>query len=254
MASEERLTEEMWERIERYLRDEMSQDERAEFEAAVDGDEALRNEFEAHRMVHETLGNPAENAFRQTLSEVSEGYDSQFDRVPATRRSLSIRWQVISVAATVLLAVGVFAWLDSRQTGNAFDQNFEPYAMVLTQRAQTDTAATARMITTAVQAYQTGEYKDAAGWFGLLADSEPEAVTYAFYEGVSELAAGNSADAITIFRDVLDKPEHLLMEQSRWYLGLALWKNGDVEESRAVFGQIQSGQYKYTEAQEILQD
>ena len=250
MDSVDKNREELWDRIERYLRDELTAEERTAFEAEMAADPELKNEVELHRMVHDTLGDPAEHAFRQTLGDVATEFHAK-QRTQSKTRRLNPNWRIVSMAASVLLLVGVFAWLNTRQSAGGFD-SFEPYAMVLTQRSQADTAAMDVLITRAVQQYESEEYQAAATSFAQLKAMDPSAVSFAFYEGVSRLAVEQYDEAIAIFRQVLDTPDHLLIEQSRWYLGLALWKSGDEDGAREVFQAIGAGEFNYSKAQKLL--
>lgn len=251
MANEERNTEELWDRIERYLRDEMSSEERSGFESEIATDKSLKQEVELHRMVHDTLGDPAETRFRETLADVIDKKTTEKPQ-PAKVRKLIPDWRLISVAATVLIALGVFTWFNPMSTSDQFADNFDAYPMVLTQRSQADTAQMDVLITEAVRYYESQEYPEAAASFGRLAQLDPGAVTFPFYQAISHIASGDLDQAIPLLEDVLTRPDHLLIEQTRWYLGLALWGNGDEERSRQVLGEIQPGQFKYNEARAMI--
>lgn len=252
MADHDHKTEDRWTRIEQYLRDEMPAKERTAFEQEMSVDATLRKEVELHRLVHQTLGDPGENTFRQTLGEVANKWHDTSAVVTGSRTPMA--WRIIGIAATVLIAVGVYLWFDGQQNGDPFDAYFEPYAMVLTERAAADTATVDRLVTTAVRQYTQGEFRQAAESFAKLRDIDPSAPAYTFYEGVARLGAGEHDQAVDALRELLDMPDHLLVQQGRWYLALAQWENGQQDEALANMELIQPGEFKYDEARAIIRN
>ena len=246
--------DENWDLIEAYLRNEMNGKERKNFETKLAENADLRKEFDLHKEVHSTLGQPGEHAFRRVLDEIANDWQDRpsVDPKPAEqKRRLSIR--IMSIAATAAILLGAIFWLFKPTDGDVFSRHFEPYAMVLTERAPEKMTSEGVLVAEAIKRYDSGNYSDAAASFETLAELNPGALSYLFYAGVSHLASGDTGSAIVIFKSLVEMPDHLLIEQSRWYLALAYMKSGNSELARSTLEEIGPDAYKYKEAQDILQ-
>jgi tetratricopeptide (TPR) repeat protein len=250
MADQQQNMEEWWSGIERYLQDRMSPEERLAFENNINANPELKAEFALHRSMHTILGNPAERTYRTTLQQTSSQWHER-NLVSKRREILPVR-TILSIAAALLVIIMVFAWFDREDSTDVFAQNFEPYTMILTERAIGDTARTAKLLSQAIAHYNSGRFENAANTFTQLRNAGMDEVTIQFYEAVSLLESGKHNEATQLLQDLIERPDHLLKEQSRWYLGLALWQNGSIEEARKVFQSIKPGKYHYEKAAKIV--
>ncbi|MCB0625473.1 MAG: tetratricopeptide repeat protein [Saprospiraceae bacterium] len=245
-----------YDQIERFLRDEMTPEERRAFEQQLSGDRALQDELRLHAELAETLQGEQVHRLRAVLKETDRTWQRPDDaRGPGKVVGIGLR-QILAIAAT--LALLVVSWqLFFRQDRisdreQLFAAQFEPYPMVLAQRDGQDSSTAGGLQAEAVNAYAAADYAAAAEAFTRLADSRPDQSAYLFYAAVSELAAGHPELAAPSFRELLSREDHLFAEQSRWYLALAYWKQGEYERAEELFRQIQPGQAKYEEAREML--
>lgn len=249
MADQQRNMEELWAEIERYLQDRMSSEERLAFEKEIDANAELKAELELHSSMHTILGNAREREYRTTLQETSRRWHEQNGK--AKRRPMITVRTLLSIAAVLLVVIMVYTWYGREGSTDVFAQNFEPYAMILTERALGDTALTAKLLSQAIAHYNSGRFDSASNAFTQLRSSGMDEVTIQFYEAVSLMGSGKYEGAIPLFQDLLERPDHLLKEQSRWYLGLALWQGGSTEEARTVFQLIKPGEYNYNKSSKI---
>lgn len=241
-------------RIEKYLLDEMSGAERKDFEAILKTDAPLREEVELHRKVAETLRGEKIHDFRKTLQNV----DNQWER-PIGKQSggkvFRINWRrVLAVAASLALLVLAWQFFMVGSADDPFLAHHEPYQMVLNQRSAADGVPDSDLLNTAIQQYSTGQFAEAANAFEQLYKNAPENIAYQFYQAAALLSAENTATAIPIFENILTKPDHLFLEQSRWYLGLAYLKNNEREKAAAIFKKIKEGEFKHEEKERVLRE
>ncbi len=249
MADQQRHKEKLWSDIERYLQDRMSAEERQAFETEINANPELKAELTLHHSLHTILGNPVERKYRTTLLQTSSQWHER-NPVSRPRWTLPVR-AFISIAAVLLVVIMITTWYDRESSTDVFAQHFEPYTMILTERAIGDTAQTSKLLSQAIAQYHSGRFESAANTFTQLRNAGMDEVTIQFYEAVSLLGSGNHAEATPRFQDLLERPDHLLKEQSRWYLGLALWQGGKTEEAMNVFQSIKPGEYQYVKAEKI---
>ena len=104
-----------------------------------------------------------------------------------------------------------------------------------------------------VDAYRRGDYRRAAGQFGLLAGQPERWPGVLFYRGLAQLYAGDPAAAAASFRDHLRREANAT--PARWYLALALLQSGRTKDARRELEAIASmpgGGYA-SQAQELLE-
>lgn len=90
----------------------------------------------------------------------------------------------------------------------------------------------------AFRLYDTGRYELAARRFHTLALTGTEDYL-PFYEGISQLAAGNASATIALWEKIIFKDEAVPMETyRRWYLALAYLKTGQKEKAVKELDQL----------------
>ncbi len=252
MADHQQNIEQLWSEIERYLQDQMTSAERLAFRQSIEADPELQAEIDLHKAVHDTLGDTDGLRFREVLRQTANKWHAGNAR--RERRTLKPLWTVLSVAATILLLVVTYTWFGGDQGRDVFAENFEPYTMIFTERAAGDTAVSALLLSRAVSQYNTGDMQAAAVTFEELRTAGMNGLTIQFYQAVALLGSGQPDRAANLFAGLLEKDDHLLREQSRWYLGLALWQLGDRDEAMKIFQSINPGEYNYDRASGITPD
>lgn len=239
--------EQKYDLIERYLDQQLSASERSDFEQKLENDPALREELELHQQLAETLGGTEVHQFRAELKAINQKWQA-----PATEkkvRSIAFR-RIAAIAATVLILLLAYQFLKTPATHAPealFASNFEPYNMVMNQRASLPT-----LVAEAASAYEAAAYENAAKAFRQLEAENQGEVVFQFYLAISELALDNSAQAIPLLKEIIRQDHPLFAEQSRWYLALAYLHNGDIELTKSQLQKIQPEEFQYPAAQKIL--
>ena len=101
--------EKLYDQIEQYLEGSLQGAEAAAFEQGLQKDAKLAAEVELHRKMQKALGDPQKLELREKLHTISNNYNQQ--ESGATIRSLRSRYQVILIAASIALALGLLYWL-----------------------------------------------------------------------------------------------------------------------------------------------
>lgn len=163
-------------------------------------------------------------------------------------------YYAIAIAASIILALGVFALLQPKTTqSNAqlFAAYFEPYDNIIVPASRGDEVTDAK--SKAFRAYDLKNYAIASQQFESLYASTNTSY-YLFYQAVCELQLGETDNAISHLKahqQFTDK----LSPQTNWYLALAYLKKGHTEDAKIVLQQIREKQtYQYEAAEAILKE
>jgi len=237
--------ERTYERIERFLREEMDTAERADFERALAGDEALRRELRLHRELEATFG---DSSYRQLRQAIDEEERRRAD-VPSRRRTPPIGrwWMAIAASVLLLIAVASVLWLRPSEP-ELFAEYFVPYpADAFRDGAETATPAY-------LEAYRQGRYAEAANTVEAL-PAEALTAPVRFYQAVALLADGRPSSAIPILDTLLRQPDIGGLQQPvEWYLALALLADDRQPQALEALQRIADtpGHYRAEEAGVIL--
>lgn len=155
------------------------------------------------------------------------------------KRSLLILVVILSVFTSLVI------WINLPKTPDQiYDGYFEPYIIQTTPRGiieETD----AFMMGTIY--YRDKEYELAIPQFESLLKDTPTDYRAKLMLGVSYLAIKDFAKAEVVFKELVNDPNHLFMDQARWYLGLVYLtdnKNENDSISRYHFSQIEEPNLK----------
>jgi tetratricopeptide (TPR) repeat protein len=249
-------TEEKYDLIEKYLDQRMTAEERYEFEQLLENDPVMKMEFELHQQVGDTLKGEKIHQLRDVLKETDNKWGMKDNAQKMKTRTINFR-RIITIAATVLLFVMAYQFFFSSggsiSNEQLFADNFQPYQMLLSQRTLSEEEKDV-ILENAISAYTKGDFQDASKAFQELVQNDPEDISYQFYLAVANLGAENNEVAITTFTEIITAENNPFKEQSQWYLALAYLQNENTENAKKSLKEIQSGQFKYAEAQQILKE
>ncbi len=246
---------EKYELIERYLANELSEQEQRDFESQLEADSTFYDDVQIHKELDGLLSDEGLHKFLGTLRETDTNWQLPSAKKEATFFSLNAKL-LISIAAALLIVV--FSWqflfipAGSSSTSQLFVEHFEPYQLVLSQRSASDPSGYDALFNQAIQEYADGDYTSAAESFRQLHQLEPDNVSYKFYFALSLLGVDNASTAITLLNELVSAPDHLFTEQSRWYLALAYLSADEQDRAIEVLENINPGQYQYIKSQEII--
>ena len=155
------------------------------------------------------------------------------------------------------LLIGIFIYQvvlpENLYSEDLFLDNFETYPTILIQQTIDDSQTINQSIfDQAIRNYQQENFEVAALDFEKLQEGQENDIFFQFYEGVSQLGAYRNGDAIQIFYKLLSRSDHLLVEQSRWYLALTYLQYDDWASTKRELKKIQPDAYKYKEAQKLF--
>jgi cytochrome c-type biogenesis protein CcmH/NrfG len=215
------ISEETFDRIDRFLNDELSDAEKEQFLDELSRDEGLRIRLEEMN----ALRNAVEAS---VLKQKMDDYHSVFDKEPKKLqpKGFSFQWHHLLAAAIFIVAVGSY-WLTAGNEERLFDAYFTPDPGLATPMSTNNNYEFYR----GMVSYKQGHYNEAIERWELLLDSKPESDTLNYFVGVAYLADKDESKAIDYLKMVADKDDFVFNNEAAFYLALAYLKANDKDKA-----------------------
>lgn len=228
------------EQITDYLDDEMSQEEKALFEAKIEAEPSLRAKMQERK----TLLDSIEKSFLK--EELGEFYRKN-------RKKSLIQKSIIRYGTAACVILGV-TFLVFQMTNNPSTKNFADYFTPYKNLAQINRGDQDHILLGKGYAfYDLKLYDSAIYYFKLIEPSKLNPLNqtdYFFYLGVSCLALGNTQDMKTSFDRL--KTNNRFQEQVSWYRGLAALKENKTSLAISELSKLKPHEFRHKDAQEII--
>jgi tetratricopeptide (TPR) repeat protein len=245
--------EAFYEQIENYLAGNISPQEKARFEEQIRLDAHLAQEVEALRTARFVLKTGALLDIKEQL----RGYSKELEKGDKKKGKVVFPhpW-VWAVAASVVLAVGLFLWIGKGNTNEQlFAEYYRPYPNFVApvKMGEQDYSYSDTTKRKAFFAYDQGSYKDAIPLFKqCLVDQNDSVVTY--YLGNAYLGANLPKEASETYLPLLqlEGKGFLFFIQTQWYLSLCYLKMNRLQEARQILETIRSSKNEYSERADQL--
>lgn len=209
-----------FEAIEAYLLGTMPGAERLRFAQELDADAELRAEVDLQRenMLAVEMGG---------MHRALRGIMAQGEEHRSAGRGHFLKY----AAAAALLLFGALWWFTRPPLNERLYAEYH----------QTDPGLPVPMSATrdpvfqdAMVAYKSGSYAEASSKWGGLRQAAPDNDTLCYYIASAQLAEGNAAAAIPLFRVVANDAASAFREKAKWYLFLSFLREGRYGEMRAM--------------------
>lgn len=217
------------ERIEQYLRGELSPLEQRVFEQEMAQDAELAALFAYHQKLHDALGNPRIDAFEEALQEARQRYQqTQSKEKQQARRPWY--WAAAAVLALVLAATWLL-WPGSKALSTSLEAQYAPYEAGTLLRGP----ALLQLPEAALQAlayYEQGQYAQAMPYLQeTMAQDSSLALPRLLY-GICLLETQNNTAALQHLSTMAQDGTHTLQGPAWWYLAVAQARNGQAQQAR----------------------
>ena len=140
---------------------------------------------------------------------------------------------VVAASIVILIAAGMWFFLNPAQTVDIYAANYEPYSNIsLVNRGEVSPT-----IADAETYYQQGQYAQALPILEneLTKPDIENADQIRLAAGICEMELGNFQNAISYFQPIIEVDNPLIVDQAIWYSALANVKLGNVEAARSLF-------------------
>lgn len=220
------ISQEEFERIERFLVGEMPEDERHSFEKEISENEALRQYVAEISII---LQEVATNKLRDAMNDFHEELVDS-NTVESLPQSLKRTvWWPWAVAASIALALCLWVFIGNQNANERlFTAYFTPDPGLVTAMGVSDQYEFDRGMVD----YKMGQYQSAIDRWEKLLQQKPENDTLNYFLGSSYLAARQGEKAIAHFQTTLNAENSLFAEDAWWYLGLTWLRQGDIEKAK----------------------
>ena len=237
------LTEDQYELIEAYLKNELSASDLALFEADMRADTELRIEVDRQRDLR--LGLQAigiERALKQARTQYKA---TQPEPVRANWQPTVIRplltWRYWAVAASTVVILGIGLYAYQRTVGKRTEI---AYADTMTDEltkgfsSNTFSPESRTQFTDVLKSYKAGKYDQVIERLRTLPTDKQTTYYKNYFLGLSYLANQQPAEAIPILNKAMSTPLEPLGQKVEWCLALAYIKNGQNERALPILKRI----------------
>ncbi len=246
--------EQLHDKMEAYLANGMTSEERLEFESDLETNAELQVEFELHKMAYEVITIGADRELKEKLQEIGKSNIPTIENSESRFSSKQLFLRVAAVLVILMLSVVVFDILQPSDPQELYAEYFETYRAPINTRSQQGLFSADWQ--QAAHHYREGEYEKAIITYELmLQEEENDHYLLHYYLGMSILNSTihDSELAIPHLQKVFESANDY-HQQASWYLALAYLESGDEEAARIQFQKVvdQENRFKLQESLEIL--
>ena len=238
-------TQELFEKIERYLAKELSNDEILAFEKEMAMDQELKEEVDKHRDLHQVFQDTDTLKFREKLQKIS----AELKEEELAKKNSTSYFSYLKIAASVIviLGVGTLLWNNFNKKDKFSDvylSYYEPYPVEDVTRGEAISN-----LSMVMNNYTKRDYDKV---ILELLEIPPSAISeqLRLYLGNSYLNINNEKEALKQFEIISDTSKYY--EDATWYRALTYLKLGENQESTVILEEIIEYNGIYKESAEKL--
>jgi len=236
-----------YEKIEAYLRGELSGAERSQFEENMKSDPAMAQQVELFKNLDIALADEGALALQKQTQKLGDAFFTETGNKAVSIRKLPFYRRPLAIAASIaiLLSLGVLLWMNNNSSSMSSDELYAAYY------EPPDFADGVRGEEGAANDYQKAldalREEDPATAINLLQAHiarQPADISAAFALGTAHLKTEPPAlgAAKAAFQRVADDGKSLLVDQSNWYLALIALKQGNSESAQQLLQELRSSE------------
>lgn len=237
------------ERIDRYLRGELPEEEKNAFEAELGQNAELATELALQKDLEQFLRKQDRRAALKGQLETigkdffQEAPAQETGRIVPLQRRHVLRWATGLAAAIALLLVARFVFFQP----SLYDQygQHPPLAMIEKSNEVQDQLAAMEA------AFNQKNYAQALPLLQAYVREKPEDLQAELYLGICLMETGQYRAARTIFTKI-SGGESSFVDYGQWYLALSYLKEGNKEESRKILQEVPAESEFAQKAQDLL--
>ena len=239
------------EKIEQYLNNEMTPQERAGFELQIASDEALRNYVQLYDTIDKTMKventSPNENELRQTLQQMNRKYFAEGGKV--IQGSFK-KWLAIAASVIILVTAGIY-FLSSNKTSP--EKLYAQFANHDALNIQLRGNAADSLAQNAAEAFNKKSYAEALPLLEQYIPLQPDDIQMKFSLAICYLETGKYNAADTIFSSIASGPT-AYAATAQWYQALSVLKQKEITKCRTILNSIPQSSSFSAKAKELLKE
>jgi tetratricopeptide (TPR) repeat protein len=231
-----------------YLDNEMSPDERREFELQIANDEELRNYIQLYSGIDKTMKAentmPDEKELRQTLDQMGRKYFTGGGKVI----QLSLK-KLMAIAASVIILVsaGIYFFMQSKPSAEKLYAQFAQHETINIQARGSTGDSLAQQ---AAEKFNGKHYEEALLLFQQYLAKQPDDIQMKLSMAICYMELGKNKEADAVFSE-LASGSSAYAATAQWYQALSALKKKDMAACRTAINSIPSSSSFYAKAQEL---
>lgn len=222
------MDQEKYEKIERYLGDQLSPEEKTAFEAAIEQDESLKQAVEEQRISHEAIEVIIEDNLRGSFAKWKEE-EQETKRVSTpivAKKNRRITW-AIAATILVLIVLGVMQWRSNSYSNESIlADHFQPFIP-----SDLRSPAATNGMNEGLAAFENQDYKTAIDFFRSIRDTSIQYAAAQYSLAHSYYAAKNYDLASQYFTNSIELGDIRYKEKAEWYLLLVALAQDKIDEA-----------------------
>lgn len=230
--------------IEKYLYKELSEAEIQEFEQRMDNDTDFAEEVELRSVIFAKT----KSDFKQQLKAAHQKAQENPAPKPIAKRTPLFYFKRIAA----VLILGALIFVLSRYIGTSDPMNLvdsqiaQKHDAPQSSRGQNDIVVAWKV---AIDTYKEDNYEATINEIEKIKEPNTE---QQFYLGLAYLYNKNYDKSITQFESIIQQNNINYSPTSKWYISLAYLKNNQAQKAKEYLEQIVKGDWKYEDAQKLL--
>jgi hypothetical protein len=252
------MQNELFEKIELYLHNELKGEELQLFEEQLKNDAELRVQVDLYKTIdnemrQKTSGSEGEDQLKKTLSDLNKKYFNQ-QKSPAKVVPMQSRKRRMYVAAAVaLLVIAGSYWFFFTGSSKNSEVLYAQYAVHESLSSQRSNIDSAKILQDAIAAYNNKKYDEALTGLITCLQKDSSDAELVLVKNICLTETGNYDQAIAGF-DRLALSNEIFKYQAIWHKALVYLKQGDKTASKKILETIPADADMYGKAQELLKE
>lgn len=227
MSTQNDISQEELEYIERYLKGDLDQLEQAAFETHMASDYAFAKKVSRTKTVLATVQT---EILRTKLDDFHDTITTQKEvEVKNLNKPNRYRFIAVAIAASIALLFSMYLFTN---TANETDKLYAKYFVADPGLPNLMGANDNYSFNDAMVDYKMGNYKTATNKWKNQLPQKPENDTLNYFLGVSQLASGDTKEAIPYLQKTINNTQSSFTADAYFYLGLAQLKEGNTKEAK----------------------
>lgn len=246
--------------FDRYLHQQMNDQEIKEFESRLKNNDQLKEDFHLHRDAIKTIKSEKNKELKSFFQNID---NENKDRLVAERPTLppedkipkakvfNLTKLLSSIAAALIVLVAATFLFRSANSTNYSDQYFSPYPNTIVKLERSSDESTE--LQDIMRMYQQKNYEAAIPKFKEFLQANPnDDVT--LYLAIAQLANGDHEASINNLKRLTNIAQYEYKDAAYWYLALSYLEDGQKENAKNILSEIISRkqEFKKKETEEIL--
>lgn len=221
--------QDLQEKIDLYLSDQMSEADRLAFEAAMSTDQQLQQQVEDQAHLRGIVRSYGAEQLKKRLQKIEQ---------QSTGTTKNPYWWLYLIIGLIL--AGLAYWVVQSEEEAAtpqqlYAQYYQPFQPLgLNTRNQSAEGWQSEFIS----AYQTKDYKASLAMFANRPDSLSSEKQYELMAAIAYLETDQKGAAVSLFAAVASSEDHYFSDEGNWYLGLLQLESGNVSQAKTYLEKV----------------